>query len=128
MVQDTREEGTSLPQGWEKWRCHSSGLFYYYDRTTKCRQWGRPGRTTEQQCLEMMEQFMQRMMHEMRAWREERDAKMDTNAQKMENKMDAKISNFFQLLLFCSTANQRNTFGDTKRFFYFNNSSEEMVH
>ena len=65
MVQDTREEDTSLPQGWEKWRCHSSGLFYYYDRTTKCRQWGRPGRTTEQQLVDMTEQFTQRVMHQL---------------------------------------------------------------
>ena len=55
MVQDTREEDTTLPQGWEKWGCHASGLFYFYDRTTKCRQWGRPGRTTEQQLVETTE-------------------------------------------------------------------------
>uniref|UniRef100_A0A8C4R5H4 WW domain-containing protein n=1 Tax=Eptatretus burgeri TaxID=7764 RepID=A0A8C4R5H4_EPTBU len=75
------------PKGWEKWRCHSSGLLYYYDRTTKSRQWGRPGRTTEQQCMEMMEQFMQRMMHKMRAWREERDAKMDASVQSIRGDM-----------------------------------------
>ena len=40
-----------------------------------------------------------------------------------------RFSDFFSaFFLFCSTANQRNTFVDTKRFFNFNNFLEEMVH
>ena len=78
MVQDTREEDTSLPQGWEKWLCHASGLFYFYDRTTKCRQWGRPGRTTGQQLVEMTEQFVQRMMHQMDKMNDKMDENMRT--------------------------------------------------
>ena len=35
MVQDTREEDTSLPQGWEKWLCHAPGYFYYYNCATE---------------------------------------------------------------------------------------------
>jgi len=78
MVQDTREEDTSLPRGWEKWLCHASGLFYFYDRTTKCRQWGRPGRTTGQQLVEMTEQFVQRMMHQLNEMNDKLDGNMRT--------------------------------------------------
>uniref|UniRef100_A0A8C4RF66 WW domain-containing protein n=1 Tax=Eptatretus burgeri TaxID=7764 RepID=A0A8C4RF66_EPTBU len=59
-------EDTSLPQGWEKWRCHSSSFYYYYNRTTKCSQWERPGQVTMRQFMEVMEQAMKRKDWRMR--------------------------------------------------------------
>ena len=60
MVQDTREEDTSLPQGWEKWLCHASGYFYYYNCTTERGQWMRPGHVTMQQLMAIMDLAMKR--------------------------------------------------------------------
>ena len=60
MVQDTREEDTSLPQGWEKWLCHASGYFYYYNCATERGQWMRPGHVTMQQLMAVMDLAMKR--------------------------------------------------------------------
>ena len=60
MVQDTREEDTSLPQGWEKWLCHASGCFYDYNCTTELGQWMRPGHVTIQQLMAVMDLAMKR--------------------------------------------------------------------
>ena len=63
MVQDTREEDTSLPQGWEKWLCHASGYFYYYNCATERGQWMRPGHVTMQQLTAVMDLAMKRNDH-----------------------------------------------------------------
>ena len=72
--ENTCEEDASLPQGWEKWQCRSSGSFYYYNRTTKCSQWERPGQVTTQHVMEVMQRMMQKMdanAQDMQAWRED---------------------------------------------------------